>query len=77
MSLKILSPETTIIYDCVEIGENLVVEPYVLLGINDRFHPESSLIIGKNAFIGSRCTVYANVKAGENLKHSSVANLRY
>ena len=75
MNLKILSPETTIIYDCVEIGENSVVEPYVLLGINDRFHPESSLIIGKNAFIGSRCTIYTNVKAGENFDVSDQTSI--
>lgn len=53
-------------YKNVEIGEGAVIEPLAILGIQDRFHPEAKLIVGKNAFIGSRCTLYTGVKIGDN-----------
>ena len=53
-------------YDNVFIGDNLIIEPFAILGIHDRFHPKSDLKIGKNAFIGSRCTIYSGVSIGDD-----------
>ena len=50
----------------VQLGEDAVVEPFAILGIQDRFHPPGSVVIGRRAFIGSRCTVYAGVVAGDD-----------
>ena len=58
---------TAIIHDCVSIGEDAIIEPFAILGIQDRFHPPRKLVIGVRAFIGSRCTVYAGVTAGDDL----------
>jgi len=55
-----------IIGDNVEIGVDSIVESYVQLGIADRFHPLGKLVIGNRAFIGSRCTIYSGVTAGDD-----------
>jgi acetyltransferase-like isoleucine patch superfamily enzyme len=55
-----------VIYENVSIGKSAIIEEMVILGIQDRFHPPSDVTIGDNAFIGSRCTVYAGVKAGDD-----------
>ena len=56
-----------LIYSDVTLGEGAIVEPYAIIGIEDRFHSPAPVIIGKNAFIGNRCTVYAGVEAGDDL----------
>lgn len=61
------SGSSALVYDCVSIGEGSVVEPFAILGIQDRFHPVGVLVIGARAFIGSRCTVYSGVTAGDDL----------
>jgi len=58
--------ETAIVYPNVRLGEGEIVEPFAILGIQDRFHPPSELIIGLNSFIGSRCTIYAGSTAGDH-----------
>lgn len=55
-----------LIYPNVYLGEDAIVEPFALLGIQDRFHPPGQVIIGRHAFIGSRCTVYAGVTASDD-----------
>ena len=55
-----------LIYDNVELGENAIIEPFAILGIQDRFHPPGRVVIGRRAFIGSRCTVYAGVTADDD-----------
>ena len=58
--------EQALVYPNVELGEDSLVEPFAILGIQDRFHPPGRVVIGARAFIGSRCTVYAGVTAGDN-----------
>jgi acetyltransferase-like isoleucine patch superfamily enzyme len=55
-----------IIYENVSMGADAIVEPFAIIGIQDRFHPPGSVAIGKRAFIGSRCTVYSGVTAGDD-----------
>lgn len=59
--------EHALVYPNVSLGEGAIVEPFAILGIEDRFHPPGHVVIGGNAFIGSRCTVYAGVVAGDDL----------
>lgn len=58
--------ETAVIYPNVFLGEGAIIEPYAIVGIEDRFHGASHLNIGASAFIGSRCTIYSGVNAGNN-----------
>ena len=58
--------KTAIIHSCVMLDETCIIEPFVILGIQDRFHPQAKLIIGERAFIGSRCTIYAGVRIGDD-----------
>jgi UDP-2-acetamido-3-amino-2,3-dideoxy-glucuronate N-acetyltransferase len=58
---------SSLIYDCVSLGDSSIVEPFAIVGIQDRFHPPAKVVIGKRAFIGSRCTIYAGVFAGDDL----------
>lgn len=57
----------SLIYSNVTLGEGSIIEPFAIIGIQDRFHPPADVIIGLNAFIGSRCTIYAGVKCGDDL----------
>jgi acetyltransferase-like isoleucine patch superfamily enzyme len=57
---------SAIIYPGATLGENAIVEPFAIVGIQDRFHPPGTVVIGRNAFIGSRCTVYNGVIAGDD-----------
>lgn len=69
-----ISPHA-VIHDNVDLGEDAVVEAFAILGIQDRFHPPGRVVIGANAFIGSRCTVYAGVVAGDWLDISDQTTL--
>ena len=64
-----------IVYDNVQMGEGALIEPFAILGIQDRFHPPGRVVIGARAFIGSRCTVYAGVEAGDDLDISDQTTL--
>ena len=61
-----MNRDGSIVHENVTLGEGAIVEPYAILGIQDRFHPPGRVVIGKRAFIGSRCTVYAGVSAGDD-----------
>jgi len=64
-----------IIYPNVQLGEDAAVEPFAIIGIQDRFHPPGQVVLGKNAFIGSHCTIYAGVIAGDDLDVSDQTTL--
>jgi len=67
--------EHALIFGNVDLGEGAIVEPFAIVGIQDRFHPPARVLIGANAFIGSRCTVYAGVTAGDWLDISDQTTL--
>jgi acetyltransferase-like isoleucine patch superfamily enzyme len=69
--------DTAIIHKNVKIGKNSIIEPFAILGIKDRFHPTEQVLIGDNAFIGSRCTVYDNVTAGNHFDISDQTTIFY
>ena len=66
-----------IIYDNVKLGENVVIEPYAIIGIKDRFHDDSQTVIGDDSFVGSRCTIYQNVKTGQRFDVSDQTSIFY
>ena len=55
---------TAIVLPNVELGSRTIVEPFCLIGLKDRFHPDLITKIGKDSFLGSRCTIYSGVIAG-------------
>lgn len=61
-----MNSDGSIIYDNVALGEGAIIEPYAIVGIQDRFHPPGRVVIGKRAFLGSRCTIYAGVTVGDD-----------
>jgi acetyltransferase-like isoleucine patch superfamily enzyme len=60
-----ISPHA-LVYPNVVLGDDAVVEEFAIVGIEDRFHEPKPVVIGIRAFIGSRCTVYAGVTAGDD-----------
>jgi len=71
------SPKQYIVYDNVILGRNIIIEPYAIIGIKDRFHPDSETTIGDDSFIGARCTIYQNVRAGNMLDVSDQTSIFY
>lgn len=69
--------ETAIIYPMVSYGSSITIEPFAILGIQDRFHPEAPLVIGEQAFIGSRCTLYGGVTVGNGFDISDQSTVFY
>ena len=69
--------ETALIYSNVEYGNSIIVEPFAILGIQDRFQLDSQLKLGDRAFIGSRCTLYAGVKIGHDFDISDQSTVFY
>ncbi len=68
---------SAIIYQKTAYQVPITVEPYAILGIQDRFHPESQLVLGTRAFIGSRCTLYGGVVVGDNFDISDQSTVFY
>jgi acetyltransferase-like isoleucine patch superfamily enzyme len=69
--------ENYIVYENVQMGSNIIIEPYAIIGIKDRFHSDSETIIGDDSFIGSRCTIYQNVRTGNMLDISDQTSIFY
>jgi acetyltransferase-like isoleucine patch superfamily enzyme len=68
---------TAIIYSNAIIGDGVIVEPFAIIGIHDRFHSEAQTVIGNNAFIGSRCTIYDAVTTGDDFDLSDQSSVFY
>lgn len=66
MTMASMDKDGIIVYENVTMGEGAMIEPYAIIGIQDRFHPPGHVTLGKRAFIGSRCTVYVGVTAGDD-----------
>ena len=52
---------SAIVYLCAQIGEESQLEPFSIVGIEDRFHEVEPCIIGKKSFVGSRSTIYFQI----------------
>ena len=74
---KMTIHETALILHNVNYGESIIVEPFAILGLDDRFHPENILSIGNRAFVGSRCTLYTGVQIGNDFDISDQSTVFY
>lgn len=68
---------SAIINSNVYYQEPIIIEPFAILGLHDRFHPENKLVMGKRAFIGSRCTLYTGVEIGDDFDISDQSSVFY
>ncbi len=57
----------TTIYDNVEIGDNVVIEGYCELGVENTLSDDSPLVISKNSLIRSHSIFYSSSHFGEEL----------
>lgn len=69
---------TAIIHQNVRIGENCVIEDYVIIGAPPRGYGEGELetVIGDNAVIRSHSVIYAGNKIGNDFQTGNKANIR-
>ena len=67
-----------IIYPGVELGDNCIVEDFVIIGVPPAGHKTGELntIIGKNSVIRSHTVIYAGNIIGEGFQTGNKANLR-
>ncbi len=70
-----MKDKTSIVYDNASLGDDAIIEPYAIIGIQDRFHAPGNVSIGRRAFIGSRCTIYAGVIAQDDLDISDQSTI--
>ena len=68
---------TAIIYPNAKLGQGTTVEPFALIGIEDRFHDVLPCVIGEKSFLGSRVTVYAGVVTGDFFDASDQTTIFY
>jgi acetyltransferase-like isoleucine patch superfamily enzyme len=66
---------SAIIFETVRFGELIIIEPFAIIGINDRFHSKKGVIVGDRAFIGSRCTIYDGVVIGDDFDISDQSTI--
>ncbi|MBD84184.1 MAG: hypothetical protein CL400_03385 [Acidiferrobacteraceae bacterium] len=66
---------TSIIASSASVGAGTRIEPFVIVGIIDRFHGDQPCIIGKNSFLGSRVTIYAGVTTGDHFDASDQSTI--
>lgn len=69
--------ETALILGNVEYNLPILIEPFAILGLHDRFHPGNKLLIGERAFIGSRCSIYTGVTIGNDFDISDQSTIFY
>lgn len=70
--------KTAIIYPNVRLGENCVVEDFVIIGTPPKGYAAGELetVIGINAVIRSHTVIYAGNKIGNNFQTGNKANIR-
>jgi len=74
---NITADPTAIVYPNAKFEGDAIIEPFAIVGIRDRFHPDADTVFGANTFIGSRCTVYEAVTAGKNFDLSDQTTVFY
>ena len=65
ISSKCEISKTSIIFDNVEIEDNVKISDYCLIGYNPKKN-NKKLIIRKNTIINSHTTIYSDSEIGEN-----------
>ncbi|MFC1652371.1 DapH/DapD/GlmU-related protein [Planctomycetota bacterium] len=67
---------SAVIYPNVEIGQNVSVEDYCIIGCPFRGYCDEKTVIGDDAIIRSGTTIYAGNRIGRNLQTGNKANIR-
>ncbi len=68
--------ESAKIYPNVQIGENVTIEEYCIIGVPVKGQENAKTIIGNNAHIRSHTVIYAGNKIGNNFTTGNKANIR-
>lgn len=68
--------KTSIIHPNVELGENVVVEDFCIIGVPFVKYNGEKTFIGDNSIIRSGTTIYAGNNIGENFQTGNKANIR-
>lgn len=70
--------KTAIIYSNVELGKNVIVEDFCILGCPVRHNQDSldKTIIGDNSYIRSHTVIYQGAMIGNNFVTGNKANIR-
>jgi acetyltransferase-like isoleucine patch superfamily enzyme len=68
--------KTAIIYPNVNLGKNVIVEDYCIIGapLKDGSHPET--VIGDDSYIRSFTVIYAGNEIGNNFQSGNKTNIR-
>lgn len=67
---------TAIIYPNVQIGQNVIVEDFCIIGVPIANDPTAKTIIGDNSHIRSHTVIYAGNIIGLNFSTGNKANIR-
>lgn len=67
---------TVIILPNVEIGQNIIIEDYCIIGVPFREYNGEKTIIGDNSIIRSHTVIYAGNIIGNNFQTGNKANIR-
>lgn len=68
--------QTAIIHPYVELGENVLIEDFCIIGVPIKQHPQMPTIIGDNCVIRSHTVIYAGNIIGSNFSSGNKANIR-
>jgi acetyltransferase-like isoleucine patch superfamily enzyme len=68
--------DTAIIYPNVQLGDNIVVEDYCILGAPFAGYNNEITVIGDNAVIRSHTVIYAGNQIGHHFQTGNKANIR-
>ena len=68
--------ETAIVFPNVQLGDNIVIEDYCVIGKNNSGAKEVKTIIGDNAIIRAGTIIYAGNIIGNNFNSGNKANIR-
>jgi acetyltransferase-like isoleucine patch superfamily enzyme len=67
---------TAIIHPNVELGDNVVIEDYCIIGAPFKGYSQEKTFIGDNAIIRSGTVIYAGNVIGDNFQAGNKANVR-
>jgi acetyltransferase-like isoleucine patch superfamily enzyme len=68
--------ESAKIYPNVELGQNVIIEDFCIIGSPFKGQKDEKTIIGDNAIIRSHTVIYAGNQIGENFQTGNKTNIR-
>lgn len=68
--------DTAKIYPNVELGDNIIIEDFCIIGCPFRDYNDEKTVIGDNAVIRAGTVIYAGNRIGDNFRTGNKANIR-